>query len=327
MNLKMLANAAQTSVATVSKALSGSREISSETRERIFRLAREAGCFEKYYKGQAERPLIALLFPELESEYYCRQVAAIEREIHAAGGIAVCAVTSFDEKKTAELFSEMVYRMHVDGVILIGSGRGVKNADGVPLILLGSNANLYPEARALGIGVKYSEAISDAVDYLKEKGHRSVGFIGEPLTEGKCDYFRRAMRRAGLAVRDEHIVSDASRFEVGGYEAMRRILEAGKPPSAFIAAYDSMAIGAIRALRDAGYRVPEDVSIIGMDDLSAMQYLETPLTTLRFCYEEIARDIARLILDLARNGGKRPKELPSVNAKLCVRSSVAPCRY
>ena len=326
MNLKMLAERAGTSVSTVSKAFSCSREISAETRERIFRLAREAGCFEKYYKGQSERPTIALLFPELESEYYCRQVAALEREIALAGGVTVCAVTSFDTAKTVDLFSEMVYRMRVDGVVLIGSVKGVKNPDGVPLVVLGGDVKSCPEARAIGVGVQTEGAIREAVSYLKENGHRNVGFIGEPLTAGKCEEFRRAMRKAGLAVRDEHIVSDASRFEEGGYEAMRRILDAGEPPSAILAAYDHMAIGAIRALCDKGYRVPEDVSLIGIDDLTATRYLETPLTSLRLCYEEIAGEVAELILHLARDRAYRPKELPSVGARLCIRSSVTPHR-
>ena len=104
---------------------------------------------------------------------------------------------------------------------------------------------------------------------------------------------------------------------------MQRILAVGNPPSAIVAAYDQMAIGAIRALRDAGLSVPEDVSVIGMDDLSATRYLEPPLTTLRLCYEGIAPELAALIVQLAKDRTYRPVALPSVSAKLCIRSSVA----
>ena len=86
MTLERIAEQAGTSISTVSKAFSGSREISEYTRERIFAIAKEMGCFEKYCKRTSARPLIALLFPEVESEYYARVIGMLEREIAARGG-------------------------------------------------------------------------------------------------------------------------------------------------------------------------------------------------------------------------------------------------
>ena len=96
MTLTQLAKLAKTSVGTVSKAFSGSREISEETRNRIYEIARESGCFDKYYKAPRSRPLIALMPPEPESELYGRDIGMIEKALTQSGADTIIAFTRFD---------------------------------------------------------------------------------------------------------------------------------------------------------------------------------------------------------------------------------------
>ena len=110
MTLAKLAELTKTSVGTVSKAFSGSREISQETRERIFKIAKKNGCFDKYYKGVRTRPLIALIPPEPESEAYGNGIGLLERALYAKGADVIVSFTRFDSNQATRIFHELAYR-------------------------------------------------------------------------------------------------------------------------------------------------------------------------------------------------------------------------
>ena len=109
MTLSQLAKLTGNSVGTVSKAFSGSHEISEETRNRIYEAAKEHGCFDKYYQAPRKRPLIALLPPEPESEYYGREMGMIENALTKKGAYTIIAFTRFDVNRQEELFRELAY--------------------------------------------------------------------------------------------------------------------------------------------------------------------------------------------------------------------------
>ena len=136
MTLTKLAELSGTSIGTVSKAFSGSREISEQTRERIFAIAKEQGCFDKFYKDVRVRPMIALLFPEPESEYYGREIGMLERALNERGADMIISFTRFDPEQEARLFRELAYGMKVDGIILSGSGKSINNSDELPFIII-----------------------------------------------------------------------------------------------------------------------------------------------------------------------------------------------
>ena len=138
MTLSKLAERAGVSVSTVSKAFSGADEISEAMRERIFAIAKEEGCFDKYYKAPRTHPMIALLAPEPESIQYSRELGLLERAFSARGVNTVIAFTHFDPEKEAQLFRELVYGMKVDGVVLLGAGKAIKNPDAHPFVVIGS---------------------------------------------------------------------------------------------------------------------------------------------------------------------------------------------
>ena len=320
MTLKKLAEITGTSVGTVSKAFSGSPEISLETREKIYAVAKENGCFEKYYKAPRPRPLVALLFPESESEYYGRMMGLLERALNDRGADTIIAITRFEREREERLFRELAYRMKVDGVILCGSGTLISNPDEIPLVTI---SNGKPEkANADNVFIDFTSGIDAVVNTIKDYGHREVGFIGERLTLAKERIFKHAMRRAGLPVHERYIVCSDKRFADAGRECMAELIERGDLPSVIVAAYDQIAFGAMGYATEQGYKIPEDVSFFGIDDISVTPFADVPLSSLHVDLEDACDRIIDLIFKRIDNKYYREPEDILVSATPRVRASL-----
>ena len=319
MTLTKIAKLAETSVSTVSKAFSGSKEISEETRERIFRIAKEVGSFDKYYKAPRKNPLIAILVPEIDSECYGTYASIFEREFQKRGADTIIASTGFDCEREARLFRELAYGMRVDGIILWGSGALIKNPDQIPLVVFGEVAK---ESNADQIDVDLTAAILKIVNTIKEYGHTKVGFIGENLTVGKKVRFKKAMRKVGLPILEKYICTSEKRFADAGEDCMRMILDRGDVPSVIVAAYDQIAYGAMKYAREKGYRIPDDISFVGMDDISAASYFDVPLSSIHAAYEKVCDKICDLVFKRIENRHYRAKEYLIVPVTFNIRESL-----
>ncbi|MBR5140298.1 MAG: LacI family DNA-binding transcriptional regulator, partial [Clostridia bacterium] len=165
MTLTKIADMAGTSVSTVSKAFAGSHEISEETKEHIFEIARSLGCFDKYYKAPRKNPLIALMIPEIDSECYGVYASIFEREFRKMGVDTIVACTRFDKERELSLFRELAYGMRVDGILLWGTGKLIKNPDEIPLIIFD---DATPESNADSVGMDLYAAIHKLVSTIKE---------------------------------------------------------------------------------------------------------------------------------------------------------------
>lgn len=320
MTLQRLAELSGVSVGTISKAFSGSGEISERTREKIFRIAREHDCFDKYYKAPREHPLVALMFPEPESEYYAKSIGILEGALKERGADVIVAFTRFDPEVAARIFRELAYRMKVDGVIMSGWGGLIKNSDELPLINI-SNSGRRPH-NADTVKVDIEGGILSLVQTVKAYGHRRVGFIGESLTLLKEEMLRRALRTAGLPVYDEYITMADGRFEEAGERGMRTLIERGELPSVIVTAYDRIAYGAIRYARKCGLRIPDDVSFVGMDDISSASYLNIPLSSLHTDFETACPIIVELLFKRMDNRHYRSRTAITVPVTLRIRESL-----
>lgn len=320
MTLQRLAELSGVSVGTVSKAFSGSREISEETRERIFCIAKEHDCFDKYYKAPRKRPLIALMVPEPESEYYAKSIGVFERELRERGADVIIAFTRFEPEIEARMFRELAYGMKVDGVIMSGSGKLIRNPDELPLVTISRNKN--PKNNADTVGVEFDDGIYSLAQTIKTYGHREVGFIGEKLTVSKEVIFRDTLRSVGLAVRDENIAMVDGRFEDAGERGMKILLERGDLPSVIVAAYDRIAYGAIKYAKSQGYRVPDDISFVGMDDISSTSYFDIPLSSLHVDFDKACPEIVDLIFKRIKNRHYRSRTEITVPVTVNIRESL-----
>lgn len=319
MTLTKIAQLAKTSVSTVSKAFSGSMEISEETRERIFEIAKDLECFDKYYKAPRKNPLVAIMIPEIESEYYAICAGIFEREFQKRGTDTIVACTRFDPEREERLFRELAYGMRVDGILIWGSGRYIKNPDEIPLVVFGKSAAAL---NADSIQIDFYGALLDLMKTVKEYGHTTVGFIGERLTVDKENDFKNAMRRVGLPVYEKYMYVSNSRFAEAGEKCMRAIIESGEMPSVIVTAYDQIAYGAIKYASNAGYRIPDDISFVGMDDLRATTYFDVPLSSIHIGYEDVCEQIVELIFRRMDNRHYRSEKKISVPVKVNIRESL-----
>ena len=319
MTLTKIAQMAKTSVSTVSKAFSGSTEISEETREKIFEIAKDLGCFDKYYKGPRKNPLVAIMIPEIESEYYALCAGIFEREFHKRNTDTIVTCTRFDPEREARLFRELAYGMRVDGILAWCSSAHIKNPDEIPLVVFGTSATA---SNSDSIQTDFYGALLDLMKTVKEYGHTSVGFIGERLTLTKEITFKKAMRSVGLPIYQKYMFVSNSRFAKVGEEGMRALIERGDVPSVIVAAYDQIAFGAMKYASDAGYRIPDDISFVGMDDISATSYFDVPLSSIHIEYEDVCEQIVELIFKRIDNRHYRSRKKISVPVSVKIRGSL-----
>ena len=323
MTLSKLAERAGVSVSTVSKAFSGANEISTAVRERIFAIAKEEGCFDKYYKAPRSHPMVALLAPEPESMRYSREMGLLERAFNAHGVDTLIAFTRFDPEKEEQLFRELVYGMKVDGVVLLGAGRKIKNPDEHPFVVIGGGAREACPENADTVVIDLDEGFDVLAETLKKYGHKSVGFLGEGKTRSSEMRLKNAMRRVGLPIHERFFFTSLHRFEAAGEEGMRKLIQRDAVPDVIVTAYNEIAYGAIKEARAQGYRIPEDISFVGAFDTPAASYFDIPLTALLADLESACEEIVSLLLLRIKNKHYRARTQIRIPVRMNIRASLA----
>ena len=165
------------------------------------------------------------------------------------------------------------------------------------------------------------DAIDDAVKHLMTLGHKKAAFIGEPLTLMKQERFLNAAAMQGLKVEAGDVIVAESRFENAGYLGAKKLIEKGSDCTAIVCAYDHIAIGAMRYLEQEGYKIPDDFSIIGMDNIDTSKYLAQSLTTVDSHLEEICTVVADLMAKKVRNRWVTARQEIKISADLIIRES------
>ncbi len=315
MTLSQIAKIAGVAVSTVSKAFSGSGEISEETRNRIFDIAKENNCYGKYIKCFNYKYKIAVILHEFQSGYYTRELSCFSRELKKRNALVLSAEDNFNNEERRNILSYFAFGAKVDGIIMYGTLEDKFDCN-TPIITIGKT-DLFNS-----IDMSYDGAFCDAIQHLQENGHTKIAYIGETRTTKSFEWFKNAMNKCQIPVKDDYIIlSRDSRFENAGYEAMDRLLKLKDPPTAIIAAYDYIAIGAIKAIKEHGLRVPEDISIIGKGDIKECDYLDIPLTTITSFPEDLCEIVVEELFDKINNQIKNIKKI-KVSAQLVKRSSV-----
>lgn len=317
MNQKKLAQLAGVSPATVSKAFNYSDRISEETRERIFAIAREHNCFEKFSKGKYSKKLIVVFSPEISSDFYNLLVINLEKRILNIGAIMSLVITGFDPQKEQEYFDYYSKEGRADAIILLDPQSQIINPDFFPAVAL------FPSKKQQcdSIYVNLSPAVNDAIQLLKAQKRNNIVFIGERLTSQKLTIFKECMEKNLLPVLEKNLYISELRFENAGKWAATQMLTQRNIPDAIIAAYDYIAFGAMAALKEAGYRIPEDIAVIGMDDVHLNQYVDTPLTTIQIHFDELCDAAMDLIMKKIENKYYFLRQEITVNASLVCRAS------
>ncbi len=321
MMLRTLAKYAGCSVSTVSKAFSHSKEISEELRERIFSIAKELGCYDKYRKDDYPKKVVAVLCPETESSYYTEILSHLHTLIEKRNATMSVSVTDFSAEKEEELMGFYSSNRRADGLIVINGQIEAKQYPPIPVVYLGKLKGPFGDC----VKTDLYSGICEGIYLFKTNGHTRIGFIGEKLTKGKENYFREAMRYYGMSVDENLIVFSNKRFEEAGHEGIQKLLSLPNPPTAVMCAYDYIAFGGIEEAEKLGVSVPTNLSVIGMDDIRQSAQFKVPLTSVNSQTEESCRIAIEQLFKKIDNPYYCCTQKTETRSKLIHRASVARC--
>lgn len=315
MTLSKLARLANVAVSTASKAFSMSDDINEQTREEIFRVARENGCFKKFFNAKYPKFVIALICPEVDSRHYSELCRYLQQRLQTRGCEICISSTEFSAAVTADMIEYYEKYSSVDAIILIDPPATVLPPHETPIISLGSRAHNADVTLCLD----YMTALKSALTDFKAAGIAHIGFIGEPRTVTKLSAFKSAVSEIYGFTEEKYISVSDLRFEKGGCAAARALYSRGTLPEAIICAYDDMALGAMRFFHDNGISVPDDIKVIGMDNILHSEYFVPSLSTIDYMNEEIAKTATESVFELL--DGKTPAEIHNFSARLITRES------
>lgn len=275
--LSKIAKEAHVSVSTASKAFSGSPEVNEETRQLVFDVAKRYGCFKKFFNAKYSKYVIAIICPEFGSIHYANYLSFLRQNLEQKNCEICVAESSFSAEKEAELLNYYYKHADVDAVIVIEPGCQIPEHAELPVLLLGP---IDENGDCPSVFCDVDAALEDSIGYLKSKGVDRIGFIGEQLTARKLIHFQNALDKQDIPYNEDFVQIADQRFEAGGYMAMEHLLQSDSLPRAVICAYDDMAIGAMRCIADHGLSVPEDIAVLGMDDIPQAPYLIPSLASI-----------------------------------------------
>lgn len=323
--LQEVADAAGVSPATVSRFLNGTAKVADDKRKAIERVIAELNYkpnrLAQYLKSGSTRT-IGVLTQSLESGYFNKTMTGIEDVMKAAGYALLIMSGHWHADEEAE-HVELLIGRRVDGVaILTGNMTDAQILDfskRVPIVAFGRKLE---GERAVGFCLDNYAAACEAIELLIEQGHRRIAFIAGPDDQedarARLAGYRDTLARHKIEVEPGLIVPGDFQ-ESGGLLAVNQLLASKQRFTAIFAANDLTAYGARLALYRRSIRVPEDISIVGFDDLHSSMYTTPPLTTVRQPLYEVGTCIANMMLPMIGQQGA-PVELPTLS--LVVRESV-----
>ena len=337
MSLHEVAKRAGVSTATVSRTINRPADVNPKTAERVWKAIQELD----YLPNIQARSLVSgrsrilgLIVSDITNPFFPELVKEFENLCVEHDYEILISSTNYDTGRMEICVRRMLQRM-VEGVAIMTSEMSNSFIDefsrrNVPLVFLDLGV---PKDRISTVRVDYRAGITQAVEHLLGLGHRRIAFVSGPQAV-KSARIRRSAFLSGLAKagigEGERLVEESDHTVEGGLLAMERLLRIAKPPTAVLASNDVTAIGALRAIRRAGLRVPQEISVVGFDDIQLAGYTDPPLTTVRFPRDEIARHAFHALLHHLQNGAgglPAPPPLvssPMVKTHLVIRESTGP---
>ncbi|WP_426119572.1 LacI family DNA-binding transcriptional regulator [Kocuria sp. LHG3120] len=326
-----VAREAGVSLATASRALNSAYGVAAATRERVAEVARR---LEYVASPEASRLAtgatrsVALVVPHLDRWYFGEMVGGLEEVLREAGHDVLLYHVGDPEGRHA-FFEHLPARRKVDAVVVVAvpvtdHERRRLELMGVTIVAAGGQDATYPY-----VSIDDAAAVRQATEHLLRLGHRRIAMItavdpdraDQPVHRGRTRGFYEAMDRADVPV-DEELVVATTWGGVQAAEAMENLLSVRELPTAVLAHSDEMALGAMRTIRRAGLRVPEDISVIGIDDHPLAELVD--LTTVRQPVRDQGLQAAHLLLALLR--GEKPNLAQKLPTRVVVRSTTATAR-
>ena len=317
--LKDIAIIANVSTSTATRALNNDPRISPEQTLRIQRIAQE----QNYTKHKIRKPEgkhddiwkdAGIIVPEINSGYYSNLVHIASDQFARQQYSVLLRLSGFD-KDTLIRHIFGFEKADIRCVLIVADDAEQITEDvyqalrqtRIPAMFITTQYN--PHMDFDSIYVDETRGIRAGVEYLTDKGYKKIGFIGEEMTRGRLNAFRQVMYEIGNPVNEAFIQTSTARAEEGGYQCMKQLLAKPELPDAIFAGYDQMAIGALKSIDEAGLRVPDDIGIMGFDNIIMSGYIHKGLTTIENPLEDMISIAVRVLMNRMQNEDAVPQQI------------------
>jgi LacI family repressor for deo operon, udp, cdd, tsx, nupC, and nupG len=334
-SIKDVAELAGVSIATVSRCVNNPEKVTEKTRLKVQAAIVDTGyapntLAQSFRRGRTN--LIMVVLPSVGDPFFTEVMRGIRTAAKEKGYSVVIEETQLNTM-TADEIGAMLVSRQTDGIILLASmspfGTEILSAENrrrLPIVV--GCEKVSPDLADLpSVHIDNVAAAMEATNYLISQGHKRIGMIygqeSSLLTKDRELGFRAALEQAKLPIEDGWVAEGQLSIE-GARQATRELLDSGNRPTAIFCANDEMAIGCLHEIKAAGLRVPEDVSVVGFDDIRYAEVTDPPLTTISQPAEEIGeRVMNRLCRRIEEGRGNGDDESQIVPHKLVIRQSVA----
>ena len=323
--IRDVARLAGVSHQTVSRVINHSADVTPETRKRV-----EAAIIDLDYRPSAiARSMargytrtLACISPNLTDYTFASIIEGAEFEARNQGYFLLSSSASNPES-FKDLLEELVGHRRVDGLIIINPYADSRHEfipEDFPLVFVGAYSR---DGSVCSVSLDDVKVAYDATQHLLALGHKKIAMITGPMEEDcSCDRaegYRMAMQKAGLIV-DEAMIIEGDWTATSGQVAIHTLAEKGRLPTAVFAQNDRIAMGVLRAAREMKLNVPNDIAVIGVDDMPLSSYFDPPLTTMRQDMPRIGREATGILLEIIQKN-EQPHCNIKIPAELVVRQS------
>ena len=314
--LSKIASLANVSVSTASKAFSMSNEISEETRNAVFEIAKKHGVFKKFYNAKYPKLVVGVICRDYNSPFYPDILKFIQSKLEEYGCDMSVASFNASSNKEEELYT--YYTMYTDVDAILTIGRTIRLDENFPLPRVDISP-WYIDEKTPTVVLNY-ESIRDAILYFYEKKVESVGFITPYKKSGKVWKFEKFMNEIyGCVDRELIEIIEEKSGAVIGYDGALSMIKKKRIPRAIFCERDDIAFGAIRAFYDNGYRVPEDVAIVGWNNNALGEYSIPTLSTIYIDTNKVVSESVDMLIK--RMSGQECHNYTEVNSTFIARES------
>jgi LacI family transcriptional regulator len=300
-NIVDVAEKANVSITTVSHVINKTRYVSKELTDRVNKAMEELDYQPNSLASSlrsGKTKTIGLIIPDISNQYF----AEISRKVEDNGlehGYSVILCNSDDDYRKERNYLDVLIAKQVDGIAFISAGEYSENLEkaqssNIPTVIVDRDIKSINSDVVM---VDNCKGGYNATEYLIKLGHRKIACItGPSLTNPsaeRIDGYKQALSNAGISINQDFIRTGDYRFP-SGEKAMQELVSLEQPPTAVFACNDMMALGAYRAITDIGLKIPDDISIIGFDNIPFSQAVYPTLTTI----QQPIQKIAKLVIDL-----------------------------
>lgn len=324
-DIRSVAERAGVSIATVSRVMNGVSSVDAKLVRRVQKAAAELD----YTPNTQARALVSgrsrmmgLIVSQITNPFFPELIQSFEHSALERNYDILIGSTDYSPERMELCVRRMVER-NVEGVAVMTFGMDDELLEaltrhGIPVVSIGRSSAM---PRHASLEVDFQKGISEAVQHLAVLGHRNIAFLSGPLNietaRARLEAFHEAMKAIGAPAR---LIVEGDHTMEGGLAGAEHLLQHKSPPTAIVCSNDMTAIGVLHAVSARGLSVPEDISIVGFDDIHMARFTVPPLTTVRMS----PKDLAGAALDILQNSiasDKKPSTAPRIPTQLFVRQT------